>query len=236
MTTSTRAGTVYLLLGLIAGLAIGWFARGVNDSTKLPVRSDREQAVSSNSPVSRDSELAMDANAPTSEPRETPRSSPNGTHTGKPEPLTENGPVESLAAPTATNSPERSPIPVSDAHATLIGRQFTTDKDTGERRAVREILEEETYDDSWSFFMEQALRQFISSHADSSQFSIFHIECRTTMCEIQAIGFDESTASNWSRVLYDLSLEPWYEFSQVGTFQDAVQGQLAILTRLSRKS
>ena len=143
---------------------------------------------------------------------------------------------ETPATPlTPPDTLERRAIPVSDAHASIIYSQSTRDEQTGERRTVRDILESEPKDDNWSYFMEQTLQLFISGHAEADKFSIFHIECRTTICEIQAIGFDESTSPDWSRVLYDMSLQPWYEFGQVGTSVGSYQGQLALLTRLTRK-
>jgi hypothetical protein len=96
------------------------------------------------------------------------------------------------------------------------------------------VLEAEEIDDSWSYFMKQSLQLFLSSHVEAIKFSIFHIECRTSMCEIQAVGFNDSTAPDWSRILYDMAQQPWYDFGQVGTSSNDYQGQLAILTRLYR--
>jgi len=133
-------------------------------------------------------------------------------------------------------STARTPIPISEAHADFIYSQSVTDPSDGRTRPAREVLEAEEKDEGWSYFTEQALRLFISGHAEAKKFSIFHIECRSSMCEIQAVGFNDSTAPDWSRVLYDLEQQPWYDFGQVGTSFNDYQGQLAILTRLYRQT
>jgi len=126
---------------------------------------------------------------------------------------------------------ERTAVRVSEAHKDLLARQ-----DGAGRSDVHAELEAEPEDDSWSYFMEQALNQFISRHPNTSKFAIFNIECRTTLCEIQAVGYDDSTSPDWSRILYDLQQEPWYEFGQVGTSSTDYQGQLAVVTHLRRRN
>lgn len=68
----------------------------------------------------------------------------------------------------------------------------------------REELEAEPKDDSWAYYMEQTLTQFLSRHPAIAEFEISYVECRTTICQIQVIGFDESTGPTWSRIMYDL--------------------------------
>ncbi len=94
----------------------------------------------------------------------------------------------------------------------------------------------EPEDDNWSYFMEQSLMLFMSQHRNAEMFSIFNIECRTTLCEIQVIGYDQSTSPDWQRVLYDLAQQPWYDFGSVGTSNSEFQGQLAMVTHLTRRS
>jgi hypothetical protein len=122
-------------------------------------------------------------------------------------------------------------VPVSDAHKPFLGRE-----DGGGRSDTHTELENEPEDAGWSYFMEQALSQFLSQHPNAGLFNIFNIECRTTICEIQALGYNDSTAPDWSRIMYDLQQQPWYDFGQVGTSQNDYQGQLAIVTHLRRTS
>jgi len=234
VSTPTPTKFVYLALGLVIGAMIGWVARSPNDNPDrtLAVRGEPHQGKEdrlsdTTSPPSSPSQSELQVTGLPAPDSNRPRSSEaeietNGTQRDQAE----------FHSP-ASGIPRRA-IPVSEAHENFIRNQYTTDDSTGERRNVREILESEPTDESWSYFMEQTLQMFIANHAEASKFSVFHIESRTTMCEIQAIGFDESTASDWSRILYDTSLQPWYEFDQVGTFQNGFEGQLAILTRLTR--
>ena len=234
MTSSTSKGTAYVSLGLMVGVVLGWTARGVvdRDEDALPVHQE--------SPAATESEPANEARAPSDpiEPQAPSSSRPDSIASTPKGDASETEfedqqPVQ-LAPQIPPGDAERPSIPVSDAHASFIYNQSTRDEETGERRRVRDVLESEERDESWSYFMEQTLRMFIANHADASKFSVFHIECRTTMCEIQVIGFDESTSPDWSRVLYDMTLQPWYEFGQVGTTAGRYQGQLALLTRLTR--
>ena len=106
---------------------------------------------------------------------------------------------------------------------------------SGGRATQHAELEAEPEDDSWSYFMEQSITIFLSQHRNADLFSVFSIECRTTLCEIQVIGFDQSTSPDWQRVLFDLTQQPWYDFGMVGTSIDDFQGQLAIVTYLTRR-
>ena len=123
----------------------------------------------------------------------------------------------------------RRPIPISDAHAEMLGN-------SGGRSSMHAKIEAEPEDDNWSYFMEQSLMLFVSQHRNSEMFSIFNIECRTTLCEIQVVGYDESTSPDWQRVLFDLRQQPWYDFGSVGTSHSDFQGQLAIVTHLTRRT
>lgn len=126
---------------------------------------------------------------------------------------------------------ERVPISVSDAHKDMLARA-----DGRGQTATHEELEAQPEDDSWSYFMEQALAEFIGGHPNADKFVIFNIECRTTLCEIQAVGYDGSTSPDWSRILYDLRSQPWQDFEQVGSSSTSYQGQLAIVTHLRRRN
>jgi hypothetical protein len=232
--SSTPTKFIYLALGLVFGAVIGWMARGPNDNPErtLEIRGETHQGEehrlsdTTSPPLSSNQRELQDVSLPA------PVSNlPRGNEAEVENDGTQIGQADSQSP---ASSISRRAIPVSEAHENFIRNQYTTDEGTGERRNVREILESEPIDESWSYFMEQTLQMFISNHAEASKFSIFHIECRTSMCEVQVIGFDESTASDWSRILYDMSLQPWYEFGQVGTTQNGYQGQLAILTRLTR--
>ena len=229
-----RTRLAYISLGLVVGVAIGWIARSASDGAVDSAPATREPPKIAENSLPNDSESAPELAVSSSQTSGLSASTSGVPRDNEPSVIVGQAQDAPGISQSPTSSAERAGIPISDAHASFVHRQFTTDEATGESRTVREIFEEEAYDDSWSYFMEQALRQFVSNHAEAAKFSIFHIECRTSMCEIQAIGFDDSTGSYWSRILYDLSLEAWYDFGEVGTYSNDYQGQLAILTRLKR--
>jgi hypothetical protein len=100
----------------------------------------------------------------------------------------------------------------------------------------RAELQSEPKDESWAYYMEQTLRQFLGAHPSIVQFDISYIECRTTKCQIEVFGFDESTAPVWQQVMYDISQQPWSEFGQTAIASGNVDGRLAIVSTLHRKS
>ncbi len=94
----------------------------------------------------------------------------------------------------------------------------------------------EAKDDSWAYYMEQTLLQFLAAHPSIDQFDISSVECRTTKCQIEVFGFDESTVPVWYQVMYDIRQQPWSEFGQTGTGSGNVDGRLLIVGTLHRKT
>ena len=101
---------------------------------------------------------------------------------------------------------------------------------------LRGELELEPKDDSWAYYMEQTLLQFLSAHPTIDQFDISSIECRTTKCQIEVFGFDESTVPVWQQVMYDIRQQPWSEFGQYGSSAGNIEGRLTIVGTFHRES
>lgn len=97
-------------------------------------------------------------------------------------------------------------------------------------------LELEPKDTSWAYYMEQTLLQFLGRHPSTAQFDISRIECRTTKCQLEVVGYDESTEPVWQQVIYDIRQQPWSEFVQYGTSSGHVDGNLILIGTLSRRS
>ena len=100
----------------------------------------------------------------------------------------------------------------------------------------RAKLRSEPKDESWAYYMEQTLLQFLSAHPSIDQYDISSIECRTTMCQIEVFGFDESTYPVWQQVMYDINQQPSSEFGQYGTGTGNIGGRVMIFSTLHRKS
>lgn len=155
-------------------------------------------------------------------------------------------PTEELKANSAIESDE---APVDRVTPTTPRTPKTADQDTsvpptangGKVEAaapwpanLREELEVEPKDDSWAYYMEQTLLQFLSTHSSITQFDISRIECRTTKCLIEVTGYDESTVPVWQQVMYDIRQQPWNEFGQYGTSSGTVDGRVTIVGTLQR--
>ena len=124
----------------------------------------------------------------------------------------------------------------TDKSTTELSSESVTDVDSVAPRPAnwREQLEAEPKDDSWAYYMEQTLLQYLSSHSSIAQFDISRVDCRTTGCLIEVIGYDESTVPVWQQVMYDIRQQPWSEFGQYGASSGVIDGQLTIVGILRR--
>ena len=101
---------------------------------------------------------------------------------------------------------------------------------------LRKKFEDEEKDFEWAHFNEQAIHQFLARHPMGTEFQIPSVECRSTICQIEAVGFDESTGPSWQRMMYDLNLESWASFGQVSNRFVPQNGQLMIFQELHRQN
>jgi hypothetical protein len=97
---------------------------------------------------------------------------------------------------------------------------------------ARERLLAEPKNISWAYDREFAINQFLLNHPAAAEFEIPYAECRTTHCQIKAIGVDESTGPTWQRIAFDMTRQPWYDFVQHGSSSGRVDGRLVIITDL----
>jgi len=95
-------------------------------------------------------------------------------------------------------------------------------------------LQSEPKDNSWGYFMDETITQFLGSYPTINEFDISYVECRTTLCQIQVTGYDESTGPTWNRIMFDLRQQPWAEFGEAGTSHFDVDGRFVILQTLRR--
>lgn len=69
----------------------------------------------------------------------------------------------------------------------------------------------EPKDASWAYETEQLLQQFIAADPKTSAIEISGVECRTSFCEIRAIGTPE-LQQVFSELIQAVELEPWSTF------------------------
>ena len=153
--------------------------------------------------------------------------------------------AESVAANVSNLEPDESTAPdASKAKGTAgdaSGPEIPTTSENTVERALPwpanqwQKLELEPKDDSWAYYMEQTLLQFLGSHPSTAQFDISRIECRTTLCQLEVLGYDESTEPVWQQVVYDIRQQPWSEFGQSGTSSGKVDGRLILIGTLWRQ-
>lgn len=177
------------------------------------------------------------------------------------EPSPSAGPAEETQQPKilATEASGSNTMPLSNTpegsdNATAIGHIG----DTGESDATSDIqpegqrstpssaeqkiferwaeLQSEPRDDAWSYYIEQAISQFLGGYPTIGEFDINHIECRATRCQIQVTGFDGSTWATWSRIMYDMNQQPWAEFYESASESYDTDGRFVILQRLRRET
>lgn len=70
-------------------------------------------------------------------------------------------------------------------------------------------MESEGRDDSWAQFMEAQIAAYLASKPTFAAFQIALIQCRSSMCEIQAVGYGPDAAATWFAAVNDLPRQPW---------------------------
>ena len=139
----------------------------------------------------------------------------------------------SVNASAATEPESDAPIPTAESPANN-SQVASSAPQLNWIEARRAALDSEPRDESWSYFTEQAVEQYLARHADISGFTVDFIECRSTICQIGVEGFNESTGPIWQQILLDMRQQPWYEFGQVGTSTGNVDGRLKTITEFKR--
>jgi hypothetical protein len=128
--------------------------------------------------------------------------------------------------PAAANADEPD-IPITEAHQPLLSSTYDG-RTLGE---LREKLEGEAEDTAWSYEKEQQLSEFFTP-PHGVPFDVRSIECRATMCEIQAFALGPMQQNT---VMEDLQREPWYDFSRSFTELGHHNGSTSVLMYLMRE-
>lgn len=143
----------------------------------------------------------------------------------------------STVAPTLVRAavPEASPVlhsafALSSDHRTLIQGTLLAAAD-------HELLEHEPRDDAWATEAERLIRQELARHHSADAFDIVTVDCRQTLCAIQAFSHGENGHRQWVEVMDELYRETLAStFDSVNTaFPDPGSGRSPVLTFLHRK-
>jgi hypothetical protein len=153
---------------------------------------------------------------------------------------------ESIAASVSNLTSDESTAPNANKAKTTVDDPSAPETPTTNENTVEsslpwpanqwQRLDLEPKDNSWAYYMEQTLLQFLGGHPSTAQFDISRIECRTITCQLEVVGYDEGTVPVWQQVMYDIRQQPWSEFGQYGTSSGNVDGRLILIGTLLRQT
>jgi hypothetical protein len=139
------------------------------------------------------------------------------------------------AAPMKPVPPEaaRPPLSVfalSSDHQTMI-------KQTVFAKADHKQLEHEPRDDAWATESERAIRQELAQYPSASDFDVIAIDCRQTLCAVQAFSYSKN-AREWVNAMDDLLFTKTLEgeFDMVNTAFPTEGSRTAVLTFFHRRT
>jgi hypothetical protein len=187
--------------------------------------------------------------ARTAETRETQRASPAPTFSGAAAPASSGRlqpPVPAASTPGAATpalpmaaatlparseaSPVHSSFALSSDHQALI-------RETLLAAAEHELLEREAREDPWATESERLIREELLGHSDVGDFEVIAVDCRRTLCAIQAFSYGENGRRAWVGAVDDLYKESLASvFDSVTTAFPTQDGRSPVLTFLHRRS
>lgn len=140
--------------------------------------------------------------------------------------------VAAVTLPEPSQAPPavRSAFALSSDHRTLIQGTPLADRDL-------DRLENELRDDAWATEAERLIRQELARHGSAADFDIIAVDCRQTLCAIQAFSSGESGHRLWVAAIDEIYTEALSAvFDSVNTaFPGQGSGRAPVLTFLHRK-
>jgi len=214
-----------VLVGMLAGAAVcgsvWWLSARGERSHSQPATTSISPA-SSNSPRTLNTQVEDSASRAGPDSTEEHRADRNQQsteeHVGGRDP---SGTAEASNTPSSEASPP-------DTSTESRPAESTTDIAKARRQ-------KEAKDLAWSYNTEQALRQFFASHQSSAKFDFTLVDCRTTFCEIEAVGSEEEQWPTWQQIMQDASKQPWSEFGPSGTSYGLKNGRPLYVATLYRR-
>ena len=228
-----RGSLIALACGLAAAAAVLFALRGGGEAEPPPAPQD---APAAKGPASA-SEAAVGApQPPSSEP---PAPAP------EPAPLPPVPAVQRPAAPPAASAVAAQaalPAPPPSSPATRSTFALSSDhraliQGTSLAAADHDQLEHERRDDAWATEAERLIRQELARHGGAADFDVIAVDCRQTLCVIQAFANGENGQRRWVEAVDDLYKETLASaFDSVNTaFPTQGSSRSPVLTFLHRK-
>ncbi|CAN5324187.1 hypothetical protein BH11PSE10_BH11PSE10_14120 [soil metagenome] len=130
----------------------------------------------------------------------------------------------------AADRPVRSAFALSSEHQALLEQAVLAAAD-------HDLLEREPRDDVWATGAEQQIRQALARHGRAGDFELLAVECRQTLCAVQAFSYGEVGQREWVKAIDELYLQTLASrFDSVNTAFPNQGRRAAVLTFLHRKA
>ena len=141
-----------------------------------------------------------------------------------------------LAAPVAPKPPLPAARPVRSAFA-LSSEHQALIQETLLAAADHELLEREPRDDGWATDAERLIRQALARHARAGDFELVAVDCRQSLCAVQAFSYGEAGQRAWVKAIDELYKQTLASsFDSVNTAFPNQGSRSAVLTFLHRRA
>ena len=136
----------------------------------------------------------------------------------------------------ATRPPPQAAIPVRSGFALSSDHQALI-HDTVLAAADHQLLEREPRDDAWATEAERLIRQALARHGKAGDFDVIAVDCRETLCAIQAFSYGVNGHREWVNALDELYKQTLASrFDSVNTAFPTQGSRSPVLSFLHRKS
>jgi hypothetical protein len=189
---------VWIAVAFVAGIAVGVLVTRTGTPEPMPV------ATNDAAPISPAAPQAPKAAAAQHDASPAPVSSASAATTA---PRESSAPTLPSTAPASEDAVEytgySAPIDVGPAFRKEVAAQPVPGVSNALGQAHR-ALEREMRDDSWSYPMEAEIQNSLVADASAGGFTVEHVECRATACEIRlsAKGAQADAMSRWANGLH----------------------------------
>ncbi len=96
--------------------------------------------------------------------------------------------------------------------------------------------ESDEREESWATYMEGQLAAYFARKPELAQFNFSLIDCRTSICEIHALGYGPDALTFWNTGTADIVTQTWHDFQSMSVNRRNPQPDiLGIVLILSRK-
>ncbi len=102
---------------------------------------------------------------------------------------------------------------------------------------LHEQYESESKEESWSSYMEGQIAAYLASKPALLTFEIALVDCRTSICEIHAIGYGPKAYAVWTNEIADITEQNWFEFAGMsGSASNAAPDIIGIVVVLHKNN